>query len=114
MMLTINSKEIMRLMETGALFTVVNVLEKESYDLEHICGSINIPVEEMETEAPGLIGTDERVIVHCSGPKCTASEVACTKLEGMGYRNVERFTGGIEEWKKAGYCIEGKEARKAA
>jgi rhodanese-related sulfurtransferase len=38
---------------------------------------------------------------------CTASKTIAEKLEEMGYKDVIRYTGGMEEWRKAGYSIEG-------
>src|SRR3990172_665007 len=111
---TIDRTELKRLLDTGGPCVLVNVLDRDSFNEEHICGSINIPVEDIETRAPGFIGKDEQVIVHCANTMCTASAVAAEKLGTMGYRNVKRFTGGIEEWKNAGYCLEGKALKKAA
>jgi rhodanese-related sulfurtransferase len=28
-------------------------------------------------------------------------------LTNMGYKNVKRYAGGIEDWQKAGYTLEG-------
>ena len=114
MLRTISTDELNRLVQKGGSFVIVNVLERSSFENEHICGSINIPGGDIEKEAPKLINKSEQVIVHCSGPMCTASESAGEKLSSMGYKNVRRFEGGIEEWKKAGHCLEGKAVKKAA
>jgi rhodanese-related sulfurtransferase len=47
------------------------------------------------------------MVVHCSGPACTASEIAANKLGSLGFSDIWRFKGGIEDWKAAGYCLEG-------
>lgn len=114
MLRTIERDELKRLMDSGNALALVNVLDKSDFENEHICGSINIPVDEIEKEATKLIHKGEVVIVHCAGTMCTASEMAAEKLEKLGYKNVRRFVGGIEEWKKAGYCLEGSAYRKAA
>lgn len=113
MLKTINSKEIKDMMDRGTEFVIVNVLDKKAFENERICGSINIPVTQIQ-EAVHLIARDETVVVHCSGPSCTASETAAKELEKLRFSDVRRFVGGIEEWKKAGYCLEGALYEKAA
>ncbi len=105
---TITTKGLKALMKVKERFVLVNVLDPEVYEDEHICGSINIPFMEVEHRAPGLLKKDETIIVHCTGPKCTASETVAERLVQMGYTDVIRYKGGIEEWKKAGYCLEGR------
>lgn len=113
---TISTKEIKRAMDKDERFILVNVLDNAVYEEEHICGSINIPVAAIEIDAPELLGKDERVIVYCGGPQCLASQDAADKLVSLGYRDVTRYRGGMEEWTKAGYCTEGAaiERRKRA
>lgn len=103
----IKREELKRLIEEGEPLVLLNVLDRNVYDSEHICGSINIPVEQIEAEAPSSIKKDETVVVYCGGPSCTASAAAVDRLEGMGYFNVRRYKGGLQEWKEAGYCISG-------
>src|SRR5574337_1945501 len=102
MIRNISTEELKGMMDSGQSFVLVNVLDSAIYENEHICGSINIPVKEIEKEGPRLLNRDETVVVHCSGPACTASITAGTKLETIGYRDIRVFRGGIEEWKKAG------------
>ncbi len=118
MLRTVTTKGLKALMDRKANVTIVNVLGRVAYAREHICDSINIPFDEVEKLAPGLLKKDESVVVHCSGRACTASKTAGEKLEELGYRDVTRYEEGIEEWKKAGNCLEGSglagEAQKAA
>jgi rhodanese-related sulfurtransferase len=105
---TITTRGLKAMMDVRERFVLVNVLNPEVYEDEHICGSINIPFMEIEERAPGLLKKDETIIVYCLGPKCTASETIAEKLVQMGYTDVIRYKGGMEEWKKAGHCLEGK------
>lgn len=114
MLRTISTDELNRLVNKGGNFVIVNVLDRSEFESEHICGSVNIPLDDIEKEAPKFVSKNEQVIVHCSGTMCTASESAGNKLISMGYKNVRRYKGGIEEWKKAGHCLEGKAVKKAA
>lgn len=102
----ISRDELKDMMDRGDEFVLVNVLDHESFEDEHICGSINIPVKKIQ-DATDLINRNETVVVHCSGPGCKASEFAADELDRLGFTDVRRFEGGIEEWKDAGYCIEG-------
>lgn len=105
---SISRDELKGMMDSGESFVLVNVLDNEDYENEHICGSINIPVEYIEDDAKDLIGKDETVIVHCYSPGCEAGKEAADILENLGYKDVRTFEGGIEEWKNAGYCLEGR------
>lgn len=109
-MQTITAQELHERLDDGDDILVVNVLSRESYEQEHIPGSISIPEEEIEEEAPNALpDKDATIIVHCSGETCSASENAAKKLEAMDYENVIRFEGGIEAWKEAGYELESED-----
>lgn len=108
MIRNISTDELKDMMDSGESFVLVNVLDADSFEDEHICGSINIPVDQVDEKAPGFIGKDETVIVYCSGPDCKASGRAADKLESLGFSDIWRFQGGIEEWKNAGLCLEGR------
>lgn len=107
-------EELKGMMDSGGGFTLVNVLDSMEFRNEHICGSINIPVSNIDADAGYLLDKEETVIVHCSGPLCSASKMAGDKLESLGFKDVRLFEGGIEEWKKAGYCLEGNLYRERA
>lgn len=110
----IKREELKRLIDEGEGFALVNVLERDAYEKEHICGSINMPASEIEAEAPNTLRKDDLVVVYCGGPSCRASGDAVERLESMGYFNVRRYKGGIEEWKKSGYCMEGVSMHESA
>ncbi|MBI5643360.1 MAG: rhodanese-like domain-containing protein [Deltaproteobacteria bacterium] len=105
----VDREELKGMMDSGESFVLIDVLDKNDFDREHICGSINLPMTGIAREAPNLIGKDETVVVYCTGPACTASSIAAEKLESLGYKDIWKFAGGIEEWKQAGYCLEGSE-----
>lgn len=104
----VSAKEIKVLLDRGEEFSLINVLDEGNFEYEHICGSINIPIKYIESEAPKLIAKNDLVIIYSTGPNCTASAVGADKLKTIGFENVMRYEGGIEEWKKTGFCLEGK------
>lgn len=103
----IKRDELKEMMDGGESFVLINVLDAQDFENEHICGSINLPSATVVRDAVELLDKNETVIVHCSGPACTASKIAAEKLDSLGFTDVWRYTGGIEDWKAAGYCMEG-------
>lgn len=114
MVTNISTDELKELMDKGSSFVLINTLDHEAYEKRHICGSINMPVEEIGKEAKDKLGEDEQIVVYCSGPTCKASKIAADKLSELGFENVRRYEGGIKKWQEAGYCMEGTEVGKAA
>ena len=45
-------------------------------------------------------------MTYCAGPKCLASHHAAAKLLALGYKDVQAYRGGLEEWKAAGLPTE--------
>lgn len=103
----ITREELKEMMDGGESFVLINVLDPEDFENEHICGSINLPSSTIARDAVDLLNKDDTLVLHCSGPACTASEIAADKLDSLGFSDIWRFKGGIEEWKAAGYCLEG-------
>lgn len=107
---SITKEELKTLLDFGADIVVLDVLDKESYEKEHILGSINIPVSSIERDAPAVFKPDDLIIVYGRDARCTMSAVAADKLTTIGLKNVLRYNGGIEEWREEGLPVEGKEA----
>lgn len=104
----VSARELKILLDRGEKFVLLNVLDGNSFEKERIPGSVNIPVERLELDAPKAVEKDELVIVYSEGPACGANAVGADKLVTIGYKSVMRFKGGIKEWKEAGYPMEGK------
>lgn len=91
-------------LRTDMNVNILNVLDKKSFDEEHIPGSLNVPldnrnfIEEVEKKIKDKAAC---VIVYCSGPECHASLQAGKRLEEAGFSNILHFKGGMEEWKKS-------------
>lgn len=100
-------EDLKEMMDKGESFVLVNVLDPEDFEYEHLCGSINIPAPTIGRDAPGILNKDDTIVLYCSGPRCVASAIAADKLDSLGYSDIWRYEGGIKEWKEAGYCIEG-------
>ena len=84
-------------------FHLWNVLSKESYKPEaNIPGSKWMPLDSFtETLVAQKAKKDDFIVVYCGGKECTASQQAAEKLSGMGYVNVFRYEGGLQDWTEA-------------
>jgi rhodanese-related sulfurtransferase len=87
-------------------FVLINVLSRETFEQGHIPGSINIPVDEIEDEAPERFTKSQNLVVYCASEDCQASEKAADKLEEIGFENVKDFVRGLEGWKSSGHELE--------
>jgi rhodanese-related sulfurtransferase len=79
-----------------------DVRNPEEYQKEHIPGAINIPLEKLAEHARQF-KKSQRIIVYGETHSDEASNKAAELLEGMGFRKVSDFDGGVYAWKQAGY-----------
>jgi rhodanese-related sulfurtransferase len=108
---TITREALRAKMEAQETFILVDVLSPESYARGHLPGAINIPVSDVEREAPATLPEDAVIVVYCASFECQASPAAARKLEEMGYTSVTDYEGGLAAWKDADYPLEsGTEA----
>lgn len=55
------------------------------------------------------------IITYCENARCESSRLMAERLVRMGYQQVKRFAGGLEEWEAHGLRIErGKSGAEAA
>ncbi len=79
-------------------FALVNVLDKEFFDMCHIKGSLNITLDKLENYASENWNKDTtEIVLYCSNYMCTASFAAAQQLTDMGYKNVWAFEGGAAQ-----------------
>ena len=88
--------------ETGQAL-LVDVRETSEFDKEHIPGALLLPLSAFDPELFPTI-QDKKVVLHCAVGK--RSESAGKMLINEGYEGIIHMTGGIEEWKKAGFETE--------
>lgn len=103
---TITRDELQAKRERDDDFVLVNVLSAEQFAEEHIPGSVNIPLDQLEDEAPERLATDDDIVVYCASPSCQASPKAAQRLEAMGFENVADYEGGLSDWKDGGLPTE--------
>ena len=62
-------------------------------------------LKDFKGRAAGELDSD-RLVVYCSGPGCDMSPKAATVLEGLGFKEVYDFDGGIAEWLRSDWDVE--------
>jgi rhodanese-related sulfurtransferase len=80
------------------------------FEQGHVRGALNLARDDFARDyrhlAPVLQpATDKPTIVYCSGGDCHDSRLVANALVSLGFSNVRVFTGGWEEWSKAGLPV---------
>lgn len=104
-MRTITREELKRKIDNKEDFKLVMTLNEWAFDAMHIPGSIHISSENQGKE---LLHANDEIVVYCSNENCTASRIAYEILVQKGFKNVSRYVGGLDDWKAAGYPLEGE------
>lgn len=102
---TINAFQLKQELETGVPLKLVNALEENKFKASHIPGSINLYRKE---EIEKTLNKNDHIVVYCTDAACNKSILLYGLLEVMGYRNIQRFAGGMREWADAGFPLEGE------
>ena len=101
----IGREELKEKLDRGDDFKLVMVLGEWEYRAKRISGSLRVSTLHEGLEA---LDPDEEVVLYDSGPACRASRMACRFLKAQGYVRVRRYAGGLEDWERAGYPLEGE------
>ncbi|MEW6009072.1 MAG: rhodanese-like domain-containing protein [Candidatus Omnitrophota bacterium] len=90
-----------------AKLKLVDVLDREHFQKEHIKGAMSLPINEIENSADKLLDKNDLIVVYCANFQCQASTKAAEKLISLGFKNVLDYKGGLEEYKAADLPLEG-------
>ena len=101
----LTAPEVKYMLERGQL-TLVNSLSRIEFEIQHIPGSINVPVTEMEQSDRLPPDRSHPIAFYCMGPRCTYSQRATRQAVEMGYQKAFWFQGGIPEWRRFNYPME--------
>ncbi len=107
---TLRAGELRQLMDRKDELLVINVLDQEAYDREHIPGSQHIANDEPDFTArvEKLAGSKARpIVVYGAGRGSPASPSAAKQLVADGFTDISDFAGGLAEWKTAGLQVRG-------
>ena len=89
-----------------ALF--VDARDPEFFEQAHIPRAVSLPVRDFDSVFPKLkekLLTAPRVITYCDGANCEMSVELTERVLLAGLEYVEIFTGGIQQWQKAGQPV---------
>jgi rhodanese-related sulfurtransferase len=104
---TISSEELARQLKVGVIGEFWNVLTDDYFKGELIPGSRRVPLDQVGREISRLkLAKDAAITVYCSDPDCPQSGAAAEKLVTLGYTNVQKYPGGLQEWKASGRGVE--------
>ena len=103
---TITTEELKQLKDSGKPFKLVDVLSTDHFQEEHIEGAVNLPLEDIASEAMNRFDMEDEIAVYCKDKECSASPKAAQKLESIGFQNVKDYEAGLEAWKDEGLPTE--------
>ena len=108
-MQTISAQELKQKLDRNEDFVLLNVLDEDSFQKEHIPQSGNIPLDEenfVEKVEQNAGSKDAEIILYCASVECPASEKAYEKLEEAGFSNLYEYEGGMKTWKEENLPVE--------
>ena len=94
----------------GKAFTLVDVREKEEYDVGHLPGAINIPYAEVEERLEDF-DKEQTYVIYCIHSSWRAPYVA-NLLADYEYDNIYVLEGGVSAWNAGGQVVYPKQAQK--
>ncbi len=100
----ITAKELKHRLDAGESIKLLNALEPNKFEAKHIPHSINLLLKE---DIERNLDKRDCIIVYCTDLTCTKSIVMYQLRESLGYKNICRFAGGLIEWEKEGFPLEG-------
>jgi len=99
---TINAQALKTLMESDALYAVLDVRDWGEFTLDQITGATSLPRGHVEKYVAVLVPRQNiKIVIYCeNGQRSTR---AAATLEALGYTEVAVLEGGLHEWKAHGF-----------
>lgn len=91
------SVQLKELITQGKVPVLIDVREAWEYDICHIDGSQNIPMQEIDSSLAKLEKNAETVIICHHGMR---SLQVADYLSSLGYQNIMNLDGGIDMWSR--------------
>jgi rhodanese-related sulfurtransferase len=104
----VTADELLRKLEDGDAFVLVDALAPMVYAHSHLPGAINIPPSDVDPLRISKRIPDKttEIVVYCAGPECEDSVETAKRLTALGYTNVSHYAGGKDEWRERGFPLE--------
>ena len=103
----VSRKELLRRSKDG-LVTVLDVRPSEEYEVGHIPGALNVPLDDIKKQLARL-PKEKEIIAYCRGEYCVLAFEAVAALRKKGF-TARRLEEGYPEWKAAGLPVEGTQS----
>jgi rhodanese-related sulfurtransferase len=98
----LDTEEVAELIARGDV-TLVEALPPAYWQKERLPGAINIPHDQVDELAPGLLpDLDATIVVYCANEPCPNSGLAARRLGRLGYTRVFDYAGGKQAWLESG------------
>ena len=99
----VSRKQLLRRSKEG-LVTVLDVRPSEEYEVGHIPGALNVPLDDIEQHLANL-PKEQEIIAYCRGEYCVLAFEAVATMRKNGF-NARRLEEGFPEWKAAGLPVD--------
>ena len=103
-MKTITAQSLKTKLDQGEDLKLVMTMPASAFEKSHIPGSLQVYSIE---DALRQLKPEDSIVVYCTDSSCMASVRAYYQLSSAGYPHLVRFAGGLTEWIKQGYPLEG-------
>jgi rhodanese-related sulfurtransferase len=105
---TVTADELLRKLDDGDKFVLVDALAPMVYAHSHLPGAINIPPSDVDPLriAKRIPEKDTEIVVYCASSECDDSVEAAKRLTALGYTHVRHYAGGKDEWRERGFPLE--------
>ncbi len=84
--------------------TIIDVRNREAFNISHITGATSIPMDQLVDKA--LVNFELVRDIYVYGTSDRETALAEKELKMAGYQNVAELIGGLQAWKAAGYPVE--------
>jgi len=92
-------------LDANEQIVVIDARKENSFEAEHIPGSVNLPHRKMNISTTSHLRKDVLYVVYCDGVGCNASTKGALQMAKLGFRTKELF-GGLQAWKHDGFSTE--------
>ncbi len=101
---TVTKEEVLKSVNSGDAI-IVNTLSASEYRIDHIKGSISMPLSSLMDGGFRELDRNRKIITYCASFSCNASRKAATFLAEKGF-NAYAYEGGMKEWTESGLPLE--------
>lgn len=102
----ISREELAHRLRVGEPQTLVEVLGYDWWADAHLPGAVNLPADRVPELAPALLPDAEAPLVVYASRSCAEADHAAATLEALGYRDVQVYAEGKEDWIEARLPVE--------